>query len=773
MTQHASTFSEYLNYQHNIMTLLQTAQKGWLVVVVHLLTFFPIWAQETNTVKLLDKTNSFPIVGATFEYGQQNGATNDKGNFQFAYKEGLSMHFSHINYGKWTLDDGEVQQLKSEKILYRQKTIVNLYPVTVIALRPDEKPSEKVKLDYQEQLAHDGAAVLNQNPALNSIRKGGNYGFDPVFRGFKYDQLNIVLNGAQGATAACPNRMDPPTSQMAPNMLDRIEVLKGPHALRFGTGFGATINFVPNKLRFTEKDALYGRVSSGYEGNGTVFRNEGKLGFSTKNTDMAVFGSWSQGNDYTSGNDQTIPADFSRGSFGTNLGFTISDDHQLRLSVIYNVARDADFPALPMDLRDDDTWLFNARHDITFDNKNLSSWNTTVFASFVDHLMDNLLKPLDPRMLNARTNATTYNYGGRTEGIWNFEKSNLFAGADFRREGAEGTRVREFLTGPNAGRTFEDNAWQDGFITKSSVFAEYHFKPKNIQFVFSTRLEVNAADINDPAEKFTEANGEARVTQFNPSFSLGATKTVGEKITLGLWLGRAQRSAGLTERFINFFPVGQDPFELVGNPELDPEVNNQLDLSFQWNSKQTSINVDLFAGYLQDFISSFIDEDLTPRLPSSPGVRQFVNIEDAYKAGFEVNWKQQLLVGLQHQVGIAYTYAQDLERDEPLPEIAPLDFRYVLVGDYMKGKLQPELTFRHVLQQSRISPEFGETETPSFSLLNIQLACQLTKEARITAGVNNLFDENYFEHLNRSVRGNNTPIFAPGRNAFASINFVF
>ena len=263
------------------------------------------------------------------------------------------------------------------------------------------------------------------------------------------------------------------------------------------------------------------------------------------------------------------------------------------------------------------------------------------------------------------------------------------------------------------------------------------------------------------------------MTQFNPSFSLGATKTIGEAITLGLWLGRAQRSAGLTERFINFFPVGQDPYELVGNPKLDPEVNNQLDFSFQWNRNQTSLNVDLFAGYLQDFISSFIDEDLTRRLPSSPGVRQFVNIEDAYKAGFEVNWKQQLLVGLQHQVGIAYTYAQDLERDEPLPEIAPLDFRYVLVGDYMKSTLRPEVTFRHVLRQSRISPEFGETETPSFSLLNIQLACQLTKDARITAGVNNLFDENYFEHLNRSVRGTNTPIFAPGRNAFASINFVF
>ena len=730
-------------------------------------------AQETQIVKLLDKENAAPIVGATFIYGNQNGVSDKKGNIQFQFQEGVQMGFSHINYGEWNLDEQEVQRMIAEKVFYRQSIMVNLHPVTVIALRANEIPDAKVKLNYREQLAHDGASVLNQNPALNSIRKGGNYGFDPVFRGFKYDQLNIVLNGAQSATAACPNRMDPPTSQMAPNMLDRIEVLKGPHALRYGTGFGATINFVPSSLHLTEKRDIYGRFSSGYEGNGSVFRTETKLGFSDENHDIAFFGSWSQGNDYQSGNGETIEADFTRGSFGTNLGFVLSDDNQLRVSVIYNVARDADFPALPMDLRDDDTWLFNARHDISFDKKYLNSWNTTLFASFVDHLMDNLLKSLDPRMLNAQTNASTFNYGARTEGNWKFERSNLFAGADFRKEGAEGIREREFLMGPNAGQVIVDNAWQDGHIAKSSVFAEYHFKPKAIQFVLSARMELNDANINDPTAEFIQVNEETQVTQFNPSFSVGATRRIGEELKVGLWLARAQRSGGLTERYINYFPVGQDPYELLGNPQLKSAVNNQFDVSFSWWKKKTRLNLDLYAAYMQDFISSIIDPELTPRLPMSPGVRRYVNIDDAFKTGFEFSWRQQLFVGLEHQLAIAYTYAQDLERDEPLPEIAPLDFRYILTGEYMDAKLKPELTFRHVLEQSRISQEFGETQTPSFSLLDLKLTYQFTNSARIAAGVNNLFDENYYEHLNRSVRGSNLPIFAPGRNAFASINFVF
>ncbi len=611
-------------------------------------------------------------------------------------------------------------------------------------------------------------------PHLISIRKGGNYGFDPVFRGFKYDQLNVVLNGAQSATAACPNRMDPPTSQMAPNMMDRIEVLKGPYALRYGTGFGATINFVPAKLRFTSEPAIYGRVSTGYESNGNIARGESQIGFSEAKHDISLFGSWSQGDDYTTGNGETVQADFKRGSFGTELGFKIASIQQIRISALYNRARDADFPALPMDLREDDTWLFNARHDIKINGDKLKNWNTAIFGSFVDHFMDNKLKSLDPRTLNAETSAKTYNYGGRTEGTWLMNKSTLYAGADTRIEGAEGTRSREFLMGPNAGNIFEDNAWQEGRIIKTGVFVEYQIKGRSFDYILSGRLELNNASINDPSDEFTQIYSEPKVTQVNPSFSLGIMKDFGKTLKTGLWFGRAQRSGSLVERYINFFPVGQDSYEMLGNPELDSEVNNQIDVTLQWMpSEHTAINVDVFASYLQDYISSIIDPGLEPRLPMSPGVRRFVNIDDAFKTGFEISWSQQLFAKLHHQLGIAYTYGQDLERDEPLPEIAPLDLRYTLSGSYLKDKLRPELMFRYVAEQTRVSTEFGEDTTPSFALLDVKVGYQVTDKLSLNTGINNLLDENYFEHLNRSVRGTNNPVFAPGRNVFVNLNFTF
>ncbi len=747
-----------------------------IVIMVFCLLAGRLFGQsEQASIRLLDFENYMPITQASFEYGSQYGISDEKGVIRFEYSRGTTMNLSHLNYGLWSLSSDELEQVIQVETYYRKSISVSIFPVTIIAVKPQiRKLDGEFKIEYQDRLEHDGGDFLSRIPAFSSIRKGGSYGFDPVFRGFKYDQLNIVLNGAQSATAACPNRMDPPTSQMALNMLDRIEVLKGPHSLRFGSGLGATINFIPAKLRFSSEPKLYGRLSGGYESNGNVYRSESQLGFSRENYDISLFASWSGGDDYKTGSSETVQADFSRASFGSSLGLKLSGNQQIRMSATYNRARETDFPALPMDLRDDDTWMFSVRHDIQLGGKFLQKWNSTLYGSFVNHLMNNLLKPIEPRTINAETLATTFQYGGRTESEWHIGRSILYAGADYRTEGASGIRVREFLTGPMEGNIIEDDAWQDGYIRKAGLFAEYQIDGDVFDYLLSGRMEFNSADILVPSSEFSLVNKKTSTTQLNPGFSLGILKNSGRNIQTGLYLARVQRSGGLTERFINYFPVGQDPYEMLGNPQLSPEVNYQSDLNFKFIISDVSfISVDLFAAYLRDFISSEIDTSLTPRIPMSPGVRRFINIDKAFKTGFELSYSQGLFAGLSHHFGLAYTYAQDLQRNLPLPEIAPLDIRYAIFGNYFKNKLKPELVFRYVAQQSRYSKEIGETLTPAFKLLDVSLAYRLNNQLSFSGGINNLLDENYYEHLNRSVSGTSNPIFAPGRNVFINLNFTF
>jgi iron complex outermembrane receptor protein len=660
------------------------------------------------------------------------------------------------------------------QVSFSQQTLsdtINLYPVTIISIHPKANQAESLHLDYQDNMAHDGGALLNQVAAIGSIRKSGGYGFDPVFRGFKYDQLNLVLNGAQTASAACPNRMDPPTSQMSPNMIQKVEILKGPFALRYGNAFGATINFISPKPAFSENKEGFGRLSGRFDSNGNIFRTEGLAGIRSKHIDLGLYAAWSEGQDYRSGDDHIIKAGFMRSSLGASLGIKIGENQHVKLSATRNLARDTDFTALPMDLRRDDTWMLSASHEIYPKEVNLKSWHTTLYGSLVDHLMDNLLKPLNPRMVNAVTSANTLNFGGRTEGSWRYDRSRFYAGLDFRHESARGQRTREFLMGPNAGNEFTDNVWQGGVIQRAGVYTEYHIQGSTFKWVLAGRLNLNLAELKDPDPSFENLYPEIRSEQLNPAFSLGISRSLNEQISLGLWLGRIQRSGGLSERYINYFPIGVDPYEMLGNPLLNPEVNNEVDFTAQWKSHNSTIKLDLFAAYLQDFISSVIDSSLSPRMPSSPGVRCFTNIHKAFKTGVEASWSQALPAGVQLQISMAYTYAQDLERSEPLSEIAPLDVRLHLSGNYLKNRLLPYITFRHVLEQARISEEFGETVTPSFSLADLGVSFSITKWLQISGGIQNVFDTLYYEHLSRSVKGSNPfPIYSPGRCYFVSFS---
>ncbi len=746
----------------------------WAVVTNMLLLFLTngFCQEKTTIIQLLDNNTLTPIEGATYRYLNQIGVSDVTGQIHIISGKADTLFISHIAYGEWFVANDDLQAAIESGVLFRDRDIMTAQPITIIALRPQSQKSERFGLEQQDKLAHDGGAVLQKNPAISSIKKSGSYGFDPVLRGFKYDQLNILIDGAQGAVAACPNRMDPPTSQMAPNMIEHIEVFKGPHSFRYGTSFGGTINFESTPMQIGFDKNIYGRISGSFESNGGIYRTEGTIGRSGNFYDISLFGSWSKGSDYISGNGIEIPGIFQRSNYGLRAGFNISESQKMIFSVARNKAKDTDFPALPMDLISDDTDLFNLQHKIILRGKPLYSWNTTLFSTKVDHYMDNLGKDLYPRMMNAGTDANTQSYGGRSEGTWQFDQSKLFTGLDVRIEEASGTRTREFLMGPNKGNTVMDNVWNDGRVSKYGVFAEYQYYYPSFKIITSARLEFNKAVARNADPDFLIKNpGDVNSDHINPNFSIGGLYEFSDNFSVGMWLGRAQRSGSLTERYINSFPVGVDPYDMLGNPQLSPEINNQIDLTMAYNTVSMSIDINLFASVLNNYISSKIDTSLRPIMPSSPGVRRYMNIDDAFMTGFEINWQQKLAAGLDHNLSVAYTYGRDNVRKEPLPEIAPLDFRYTIMGSYFANKVRPLIVYRYVMQQNRISSSFGETHTPAFSVLDLALTWQISKIFSLSGGVQNLFNVAYYEHLSRFVKGQDYPVYAPGRNIYLSAFF--
>ena len=137
----------------------------------------------------------------------------------------------------------------------------NIEVVKITKLLPKDKNKEKLETVTSDLLNHDAGKFLNNIPEINGIRKAGNYATDPVLRGFKYEQLNLVIDGAAHAVNACPSRMDPAVSQVNMNMVKEAEIYKGPYHFRYGTALGGSINFITLEPEFTDEAKFGGRLS--------------------------------------------------------------------------------------------------------------------------------------------------------------------------------------------------------------------------------------------------------------------------------------------------------------------------------------------------------------------------------------------------------------------------------------------------------------------------------------------------------------------------------
>jgi iron complex outermembrane receptor protein len=724
-------------------------------------------AQPTKLI-VKDKTTNLPLENVTYISDDLRGYSNKSGEILINITENSRLTISHITYGTRVLNRMDLlNAIKNGFIEMEYSSPIMLNPVSVYALK-DKKPSKSLRLESADWVQHDAGQVLQQIPGFDAVRKSI-FGFDPVFRGFKLDQINIISDGALTTTAACPNRMDPPTSQIPINQVYEIEVIRGPHCFRYGPSMGATINFKSAVPSFSDTTKYFGRINTGFETNGKVYRNEGQIGVRTRKSQIAATGSYSKGSNYKDGGGNTIPAKLSRGTVGLNADFQTGSNKILSLSANRNFARNTDFPTLPMDLISDDTWMLQSRYNVTRDNTWYSNWNTQLYSSFVDHKMRNSFR--NSATVLARTDARTKNIGGRTEITLKNKHSLVFLGIDGKYENISGNRLRTMLAGPNEGKTFTDFVWQDGELIHSGLFGDLIKQAGKFKISFSARVDVVNGKPGEPAESFKALYPKLDRTDVNPNLSAGISRQWTNAWFTGFWIGRGVRSANITERFINSLPIGKDPYEMMGNPNLKPEANNQADIMITYKNENTFFEFSTYYSIVDQYISSVINTEIAPKF-GAPGVRQYTNIDKALLYGFEFSWHQDWLPQLGNQLKLVYTYGQNKSADTPLPEICPFSIRYNVEGRFWSNKLMPYVNLRHSITQNRIANDFGEKATPSFTVVDIGIKAIIIKNLQTLIAVDNLFNKEYREHLSRFIPPAQ-PLNSVGRSLVLNVSYSF
>lgn len=654
--------------------------------------------------------------------------------------------------------------------------------------------TQVTKAILQAAPTRDVGDYLRSIPNVGGIRKGGG-AIDPVVRGFKFSQLNVVMDGGIKIENGCPNRMDPVSAHVEIEELAKINVVKGPFLLNYGPAMGGVIDLQTEVPRPYAEFEIHGNAMFGYETNWegakehfSLYGGNSKIYF-IANGGYRKYGDYSSGG---SGNESvTYKTSFRKANFGAKVGYAITSKQSILLSYSEVHGRDVMFPALTMDEKSDDTRLMAMDYSVKNLPGILKTLDVKVYRTNVAHLMDNSNREMwNTKQMVADVDAI--NTGGKAILGIKIKNHNLSAGLDYENIYKDGVRTMTMLMmGTTSTKKF--NLWNKALIRNAGLFAGYNTVIKTVALDAAIRVDYNNADSEDTlvlikngVEYFNKT-----ASQFvNVSANLGVTHYFADNFSVSLALARGTRSPNMLERYIKLLSVGYDNYDYLGNPQLKPETNNEVNLTFKYsNPKLGNMYVNGFYSYVQDYISAEMlpSSVIKPSTLGAPGVKQYVNVDRANFTGFEIGYTSPNTYKLGLSVVAAMTYARipevtkyiitsgqvtgdTLLKNDALPEIPPFETTISVNYRLLKGKLVPKISYRLVAAQNHVSEAFYEPETPGFSLLNFSIAYTITKNININAGANNIFDVSYYEHLNRKIVGSTEKLYEPGRTFFVTLN---
>jgi iron complex outermembrane receptor protein len=602
------------------------------------------------------------------------------------------------------------------------------------------------------------------------------------------------MDGGMKIENGCPNRMDPVSAHVEIEELSQVDVIKGPFQLNYGPALGGVINLQTENPHPYPQFEIHGNAMFGNESNWDGAKEYFSLQGGNSKIYFIASGGYRKYGNYTSGGSEgtetVFKTSFRKYNYGAKVGYTISKKQSLLVSYSESHGRDVMFPALTMDEKSDDTRMMSADYSAKNLSKAIASLDVKVYRTDVSHLMDNSHRDnWNAKQMVADVDAI--NTGGKAILGLQFGKHYVTGGLDFENIYKDGVRTMTMLMmGTTSIKKF--NLWNKAVIQNGGVFARYNTTYGKFALDAALRLDMNKANSEDTLKLIKngiEYFNETASNFVNLSGNLGITRNITDDVSVSLAIARGTRSPNMLERYIKLLSVGYDTYDYLGNPQLKPETNNEIDLTVKYNNEKLGkMYVNGFYSYVKDYISAEMLplSVITPATIGAPGVKQFVNVDNATFTGFEVGYTSPDVYKLGVNVVAALTYGRipevtkyiitdgkvtgdTLLKNDALPEIPPFETTISINYRLLKGKLVPKVSYRLVAAQNHISEAFYEMETPGFSLLNFSLAYKVSKNIDINAGVNNIFDVKYYEHLNRKIIGSTEKLYEPGRMLFVNL----
>jgi iron complex outermembrane receptor protein len=661
----------------------------------------------------------------------------------------------------------------------------------IVTAEPTPPQAEKVSKETLEsgRFTNAGQAVT-ELPGVSAVRRAAS-STEPVIRGLGWERVYTQIDHLP-VFGACPGRMDPPITYGRSHATEELIVIKGIPSVTLGpAGTGGRIIVKTDYERRPDAPSqLDGWARSGYDSvREGIF---GEIGAKGGNRWLDFRGSFEtlDYDDYESADNLEVPANQEEYSASLSLGVRPLENHRWRNSLSYVREEDIDYPSLPMNLDETDYWTYNTGYRIDFKQEALKNFDASFGLLNIDHVMSNRNKPNRPMFQNETTTDSDA-YSASAKLVWKLSpQTELITGADYFHSSRDAVRSRFNV---NTGQTFFDHIWPDASQWDLGAFAEGNI---DLSDVLTLRIGGRVDRVESDADAIDEPSLQGKTIQENyvrfygtEAADVNHTDTlesgnvvlewkVNDQFTMHAGSGLSSRTAGLTERYFAFGPAPGG--YQIGNPALDPEKKYEVETGFDWVSSRFAFSLSLYHFWFNDYIlPTAVDRQDINGDGRTDLIRGFKNV-DARLYGAEAVIALRLNEHLQLPLSISYVRGKNTSDDQDLPEIPPLEGSATV--RYSSGKSIPwwvEFGGRFVAKQDKVDETFPEDETDAFNVFHLRSGFALGKSLRVELGIENLFDEDYNEHLTREAllpvgdlnQGDEVP--APGRSFQISFRLDF
>lgn len=625
-----------------------------------------------------------------------------------------------------------------------------LYTATQQSVTPDVAPLQGGDITYLTARTPGGARIGN-----------GELSGQMQYRGLFGERLNLRVDGQRFASGG-PNLMDPVFHYAPAPLIAAVVIDRGVSPVSKGPGLAGGADAVFKRIGFAEGPD----VSFGYDLTfGARSINEstsagGVAGAANDTWRFNLLGAWEEGGDTEFADGMIGGTGFEREVFGASAGVRTALG-EFSIDVRRQSTGPSGNPPFPMDIVYFDTDFARIGYSKAFGGVRVAA---NVHYTDVAHLMDNFsLRPAPAAMMQRATFADAKTQGG--------DLSLAFAAFGGELElGLDGERVEHdvTITNPNNSAFFV-TPFRKAEADRFGGFAEWTGAAGMFQSQLGLRIDQNSYDAGEPAVGQALAMGPRMLAAAFSGADLSGKETTVDAVARfwtpvenGLsWratFARKQQMPGYVQRY-GWLPLDAsgglaDGNIYVGDPGLEPETAWIAEAGADYASARAYLRPTVFLRQVDNYIQGVpydatigVADTLVEMVAASSGdptPLRWDNV-DARLYGFDLDAGYDFGGPLRIDGVLNYVRGERRDVDDNLYRVAPPSLTVGLSWEAASWSATFET--RAVADQEDVSVTNSEATSKGYVVLSAYGQWAIREGVKVSAGVENLLDQVYKDHL--------------------------